>query len=107
MPRAPPFAEKAGRVVDVSAGDGHADPLGPKDYLLSADEKTSIQARLRCHPSLPSAPGRVRGASSNEYERGGAGPSWAAWDVLRGLVMGRCEPATGLEPFGRLWSPLT
>ena len=38
----------------------------------------------------------------HEYERGGALQYLAAWDVRRGLVMGRCEPATGIEPFGRL-----
>ncbi len=101
FPRDPHFAEKAGRVVDLSAGYWQEEPLGPKDYILSADEKTSIQARLRCPPSLPSAPGRVR-RIEHEYERGGALPYLAAWDVLRGLVMGRCEPSTGIEPFGRL-----
>ncbi len=38
----------------------------------------------------------------HEYERGGALPYLAAWDVRQGLVMGRCEPSTGSEPFGRL-----
>ena len=28
----------------------------------------------------------------------------AAWDVQRGLIIGRCEPVTGIEPFGRLVS---
>jgi hypothetical protein len=36
------------------------------------------------------------------YERGGALPYLAAWDVRRGIVMGRCEPSTGIVPFGRL-----
>jgi hypothetical protein len=101
FPRDPHFAEKAGRVLDLYAGYWQEEPLGPKDYILSADEKTSIQARLRCHPSLPSAPGRVM-RIEHEYERGGALQYLAAWDVRRGLVMGRCEPATGIEPFGRL-----
>ena len=26
----------------------------------------------------------------------------AAWDVHRGMVLGRCEAKTGIEPFGRL-----
>jgi hypothetical protein len=38
----------------------------------------------------------------HEYARGGAWPYLAAWDVRRGYVMGRCEPTTGIEPFGRL-----
>jgi hypothetical protein len=37
-----------------------------------------------------------------EYERGGALQYLAAWDVQEGLVMGRCEAKTGIEPFGRL-----
>jgi hypothetical protein len=101
FPRDPHFTEKAGRVLELYAGYWHGIPLGPKEYLLSADEKTSIQARLRCHPSLSTAPGRVRRVE-HEYERGGALQYLAAWDVHRGFVRGRCEPSTGIEPFGRL-----
>ena len=35
------------------AGLWHGQPLGPRDHILSADEKTSIQARIRCQPALP------------------------------------------------------
>lgn len=101
FPRDPHFAEKAGRVLDLYAGYWQGTPLGPREYIISADEKTSIQARLRCHPSLPPAPRRAMRVE-HEYERGGALQYLAAWDVRRGLVMGRCEPATGIEPFGRL-----
>lgn len=101
FPRDPHFAEKAGRVLELYAGYWQGTPLGPREYLISADEKTSIPARLRCHPSLSTAPGRVRRVA-HEYERGGALQYLAAWDVRRGLVMGRCEPSTGIEPFGRL-----
>jgi len=101
FPRDPHFAEKAGPILDLYAGTWQGKPLGPKDHILSADEKTSIQARIRCHPTLPPAPGRpVR--LEHEYERGGALQYLAAWDVRRGYVMGRCEPTTGIEPFGRL-----
>src|SRR5262249_5186086 len=76
-------------------------PLGPKDYILRADEKTSIQARIRCHASLEPAPRRpLRGEP--EYERGGALQYLVAWDVRRGYVLGRCESHTGIDPFGRL-----
>ena len=101
FPRDPHFAEKAGRVWDLYAGYWQGTPLGHKEYSISADEKTGIQARLRCHPSLPPAPGRAMRVE-HEYERGGALQYLAAWDVRRGFVMGRCEPATGIEPFGRL-----
>lgn len=101
FPRDPRFAEKAGVIVDLYAGLWQGRPLSPRDCLLSADEKTSIQARIRCHPSLDPAPGRPR-RIEHEYERGGALQYLAAWDVRRGYVMGRCEPSTGIEPFGRL-----
>ncbi len=101
FPRDPHFAEKAGPLLDLYAGHWQGQPLGPKDHVLSADEKTSIQARLRCHPSQPPAPGRPA-RIEHEYERGGALQYLAAWDVRRGYVIGRCEATTGIVPFGRL-----
>ena len=38
----------------------------------------------------------------HDYQRGGALACPAAWDVHRGQVTGRCEPATGIAPFSRL-----
>lgn len=101
FPRDPQFAEKAGRVLDLYAGVWNGKPLGKKDCIISSDEKTSIQARVRCHPTLPSGPARPARVE-HEYERGGALQYLAGWDVRRGRVMGRCEPTTGIEPFGRL-----
>ena len=101
FPRDPYFAEKAGPILDLYAGMWQGQPLGPKDHILSADEKTSIQARLRRHPSLPPALGRPA-YIENEYKRGGALQYLAAWDVCRGYVLGGCEPTTGIAPFGRL-----
>jgi DDE superfamily endonuclease len=101
FPRDPLFAAKAGPILDLYAGTWQGKPLGPKDHILSADEKTSIQARIRCHPSLGPAPARHQRVEF-EYDRGGALQYLAAWDVRRGYVMGRCEPTTGIEPFGRL-----
>jgi hypothetical protein len=83
FPRDPRFAEKAGPILALYAGRWQGQPLGPKDSIRRADEKTSIQARLRCHPSLPPAPGRPA-SIEHEYERGGALPSLAAWEVRRG-----------------------
>jgi hypothetical protein len=101
FPRDPRFAEKAGPILDLYAGTWQGKRLGPKDYILSADEKTSIQARIRCHESLPPEAGKPQRVE-NEYKRGGALQYLAAWDVRRGVVMGRCEAKTGIEPFGRL-----
>ena len=101
FPRDPDFAEKAGPILDLYAGTWQGKFLGPKDHVLSADEQTSIQARIRCHGSLSPAPGRPASVE-NAYARGGALQYLAAWDVRRGYVMGRCEPTTGIAPFGRL-----
>jgi hypothetical protein len=101
FPRDPAFAEKAGRVVDLYSGWWEGGRLGANDYVLSADEKTSIQARCRCAPSRPVIPGRPQQVEF-EYERQGAVQYLAAWDVRRGLVFGHCEAHTGIVPFGRL-----
>jgi transposase len=100
-PRAPDFASKATVVLDLYARTWNGEPLGPEDYVLCADEKTSIQARCRCHPTLP--PGRARMMRvEHEYQRGGALAYLAAWDVHQAKVFGRCEPTTGIDPFGQL-----
>ena len=101
FPRDPQFARKAGRVLDLYAGRWAGRALSSRDLIISADEKTSIQARRRVHLSLPTAPGR-RQRVEHEYERGGALQYLAAWDVRAGRVMGRCEAQNGSEAFGRL-----
>ena len=101
FPRDPKFSEKAGRVLDLYAGSWEGKPLGRRDYIISSDEKTSIQARIRCHKSLPTGPRRPMRVE-HEYERGGALQYLAAWDVRRGRVLGRCEDKTGIDSFGRL-----
>jgi hypothetical protein len=101
FPRDPDFAVKAARVLDLYAGIWDGEPLSDKDFVVCADEKTSIQARCRCHPSLP--PGKARMMRiEHEYARGGALAYLAAWEVHRGHVQGGCEPRSGIEPFGRL-----
>jgi hypothetical protein len=101
FPRDPHFAEKAERILDLYAGCWEGKTLTPRDFLISSDEKTSIQARIRCHPGSPPDAHRRRRVEF-EYERGGALQYLAAWDVRRGYVMGRCDAKTGIEPFGRL-----
>jgi len=99
--RDPEFAARAAPVLDLYAGTWDGRPLGPDDYVICADEKTSIQARCRCHPTLP--PGKARAMRvEHDYERRGALAYLAAWDVHRGQVMGRCEDTTGIAPFARL-----
>jgi transposase len=99
--RDPGFTAKAARVLDLYARIWGGRPLGPDDYVICADEKTSIQARCRCHPTL--APGKARAMRvGHDYERRGALAYLAAWDVHRGRVAGRCEDTTGIAPFARL-----
>jgi len=103
FPRDPDFERKAARVLDLYAGEWEGRPLESDEFVISADEKTSIQARIRCHPTI--APNsRHAMLVEFEYERGGALQYLAAWDVHRAKLFGRCEPRTGIEPFGRLVS---
>lgn len=101
FPRDPAFALKAGRILDLYARQWQGRPLDTDDFVLSTDEKTSIQARVRIHPSAPTAPGQPM-RIEHEYTRGGAWAYLAALDVHRAKVFGRCEPTTGIAPFGRL-----
>jgi DDE superfamily endonuclease len=101
FPRAPDFEATAARVLDLYARHWQGEPLDADDYVISADEKTSIQARCRCHPTLAPATSRAMRVE-HEYERGGALAYFAAWDVHQAKLFGRCEPTTGIAPFKRL-----
>jgi transposase len=57
--RDPGFARKAVRVLDLYARRWNGQPLGGNDFVICADEKTSIQARCRCHPTLPPCRARM------------------------------------------------
>ncbi|MEU9123565.1 IS630 family transposase [Streptomyces sp. NPDC048506] len=96
--RDPDFRAKAQRILDLYARTYEGEPLDADEYVISSDEKTSIQARCRCHPTL--APGRARAMRVNHtYGRGGAVAYLAAYDVHRARVFGRCEATTGIAPF--------
>lgn len=101
FPRDPDFAEKAGRVLDLYHGLWQGAPLGPHDYVLSADEKTSIQARARLHASEPARAGQSMRVE-HAYDRAGALVYLAAWDVHGAKLFGRCEPTSGIKPFDQL-----
>ncbi len=96
--RDPDFRAKAARVLDLYARTWEGSPLGPDEYVISSDEKTSIQARCRCHPTM--APGKARAMRVNhEYDRGGALAYLAAYDVHQAKLFGQCAPTTGIAPF--------
>jgi DDE superfamily endonuclease len=101
FPRAPDFEDKAGPILDLYQRRWRGRSLTPREFVLCADEKTSIQARQRRHPTSPPGP-RVPIRTEHEYKRLGAWAYFAAWDVHRARVFGRCEPKTGIVPFERL-----
>jgi hypothetical protein len=45
-------------VLDLYEGRWEGVTLGDEEYVISADEKTSIQARRRPNPTLPADEGR-------------------------------------------------
>jgi hypothetical protein len=93
FPRDPQFAEKAGRVLDLYGRTWDGAALGPDEFVVSADEKPSIQARRRKHATLAPGPARPMRVE-HEYFRMGALTYLAAWDVHRAKLFGRCEPKT-------------
>jgi transposase len=101
FPRDPDFGPKAGRVLDLYARRWKGRRLGEDEYVISADEKSQLQALRRCHPDVPAGPGRAR-RQEFEYHRAGTLAYFAALDVHHGQVMGRCAPKTGIEPFSEL-----
>ena len=101
FPRDPDFEVKAALVLDLYQRRFENRRLRPDEYVISADEKTSVQARCRCHPSLPPSKARAMRVE-HEYDRAGALQYLAAWDCHRATIFGRCEPHTGIDPFGRL-----
>ncbi|WP_437064505.1 helix-turn-helix domain-containing protein [Streptomyces sp. enrichment culture] len=73
--RDPGFRAKAQRILDLYARTYEGEPLGPDEYVISSDEKTSVQARCRCHPTL--APGRARTMPSTTSTAAAA--PWPTW----------------------------
>ena len=101
FPRDPDFSYKAGKILDLYEGFWEDKPLGSRDYVISADEKTSIQARKRKHDTLRPKPKQIM-RIEHEYERKGAWTYLAAWDIRRAKIFGRCEEKNGIAPFDRL-----
>ena len=101
FPRDPDFAGKAGRILDLYARIWQGKPLQSSEFVISADEKTSIQARRRKQPTLPVTAGRPMRVE-HEYFRQGAWTYLAAWDVHRAKLFGHCEKKNGIAPTDRL-----
>jgi hypothetical protein len=101
FPRDPQFAAKAGRLLDLYQRVWQGQPLQADEFVISADEKTSIQARARIHPTQAPQPGQPMKVE-HEYERRGALTYLAALDVHRAKLFGHCEPQNGIVAFDRL-----
>ena len=101
FPRDPEFEQKAGRILDLYHGVYQGETLRTDEYVLSADEKTSIQARCRKHKTLPAQSEKCMKVE-HEYQRMGSLNYLAAWDVQHAKIFGRCETKSGIEAFDRL-----
>lgn len=101
FPRDPDFGAKAGPVLDLYHRRWRGQPLGPHDFVLSADEKTQIQLTTPRDPIAPPArahPMRV----SSDYRRHGTGAYLAAWDVHRAALFGHVVPEISIDAFDAL-----
>jgi len=98
----PNFESKAQRALDpLYARQWDGRPPSADEFVISSDEKTSIQARCRCHPSLPPGTSRMMRVN-HDYHRRGAVAYLAAYAVHPAKVFGRCEDTTGITGFEAL-----
>lgn len=102
FPRDPQFREKAGRILDLYEGRWEGQLLEPGDFVVCADEKPSIQARARIHPSDAAKPGGGGQLVEHEYERKGGLCYLAAWDTRRAKIFDRTDAKDGIVPFDTL-----
>jgi transposase len=79
----PKFATKVRDIVGL-----YVDPP-VNAVVLSVDEKSQIQALDRTQPGVPLKKGRA-GTMTHDYKRHGTTTLFAAFDVRKGKVIGRC-----------------
>ncbi len=92
-------------MLDLYARRFEGKLLHPGEFVISADEKSQLQALGRRHPTVAAGPGHLIHCEF-EYRRGGTLAYLAAWDVHHARLFDRVEEKTGIEPFGRLVSPV-
>ena len=92
---------KAARVLDLYARVFDGKRLRPDEYVISADEKTQLQALGRHHETVAPGPGRP-GLVEFEYLRGGTLAYLAAWDVHHANLFDASSRRPGSIPFHRL-----
>ena len=95
FPRDPAFAAKAGLVLGLYARTFDGESLSDYDYVVSVDDKISIQARIAgtaARRAPPPAPHRVRNT------RGGALQYLAAWMSTAPRSSAAASPRPGSSP---------
>ena len=95
--RDPEFKVKAGPILDLYEGRWEGERLHPGDFVVCCDEKPSIQARARKHPTQAGKPGGDGQLVEHEYERKGALCYLAGWDIKHARIFDRCAPKDGIE----------
>ncbi len=99
--KAPNFLEKASRILDLYQGIWEGVPLGKKDFVICADEKSQLQILAREFATLPPDCGKpIR--MENDYKRMGTVAYLSALDVFSGHIFGRVDEKTGIVPFQKL-----
>jgi hypothetical protein len=94
FPRDPDFAAKAAWVLDLYERVFDDVPYGPDDHVISADEKSQLQALARCHPGRPPGPGHLRQVEF-KYKRGGTLAYMGAYDVHNAGLIDTVAEKTG------------
>ena len=88
-------------MLDLYACQWQGRPLWADEYVLSADEKTSIQVRRRLHPTLPIGPHQAMRVE-HEYERAGACSTWRLGMSIAPSSLAAANRRPGKAAFGRL-----
>ena len=101
FPRDPDFASRPPGCSTCINASWEGVELGPDDYVISADEKSQLQALSRCHPTPPGGPGRPTRVEF-EYERHGTLAYFGAYDVHHARLIGTIAPTTGIVWFSEL-----
>jgi len=99
--RDPDFEQEAARVLGLYHELWAGEPSGEKAFIVSFDEKTSIQTRCRAKGTTAPQTGRY-GRVEHKYEQMRALVYMTAWDVQRAQILGLCKPQTGIDSFHEL-----
>ena len=99
-PSGPAFRAFVEPVIDLYHRLWEGQPLGPDEYVLSADEKTCIQTPRRTRPTRAPSPGHPIRVEP-QYARGEIVTYLAALDPGRGKVFGDRPEANNKAAFYR------